>query len=79
MWERNVERIKLLPQKKQKRRYVRRGKIPSNMIYILGEENMFFIIDMLYDAHDIWVSEKRRLNNSMIPFKTIYIHISQWV
>lgn len=40
---------------------------------------MFFIIGILYDAHDIWVSEKRRLNNSMIPFKTIYIHISQWV
>lgn len=40
---------------------------------------MFFIIGILYDAHDIWVSEKHRLNNSMIPFKTIYIHISQWV
>lgn len=39
----------------------------------------FFINGVLYDVHDIWMSENLRLNNSMIPFKTIYTHISQWV
>lgn len=41
----------------------------------------FFISGALYDVHDIWMSENLRLNNSMIPFKTIYIytHISTGV
>lgn len=40
---------------------------------------MFFISGMLSNVRDIWMSEKHRLNNSVISFKTIYTHISQWV
>ena len=40
---------------------------------------MFLIIGILENAHDIRTSEKRRLNNSMMPFKTIDIRRSQWV
>lgn len=39
---------------------------------------MFLITGILENAHDIWTSEKRRLNNSVMPFKTIDIRRSQW-
>lgn len=35
------------------------------------KENMFLIIGILENAHDRWMSEKHRSNNSMNSFKTV--------
>lgn len=73
LWEGNGAGVKFLPPKKQMHRYAGGGK-KNAVEYNLRswkKENMFLIIGILENAHDRWMSEKHRSNNSMNSFKTV--------